>query len=244
MKEQARVLVVDDNTDLLNTLALIFKRSGFSVDTAEDGLSAVNKFKVQTFDVTLMDIVMPRMSGVEAFRRIRQAHPGARVILMTAYYEEKLIKVALDDGALSVVYKPIDIAQVMQMIREAVLSPQVLIVDDDAGFCKSMARMLEMKGCQVYAAHSGEVAIEIAKGTLCPIAFVDVKLPLMDGLETHLRLKEINPGMVVVMMTAYRDEVHDTVQKALAASAAACLYKPFDPAQVLGLVSRISGKPF
>ncbi len=58
MRDRTRVLVVDDNADLLNTLSLILKRSGFSVDTAEDGLSAVDKFKTQAFDVTLMDIVI------------------------------------------------------------------------------------------------------------------------------------------------------------------------------------------
>jgi DNA-binding NarL/FixJ family response regulator len=64
----------------------------------------------------------------------------------------------------------------------------------------------------------------------------------MDGLETYLRLKEINPDITVVMMTAYRDEVRDIVDKALAASATGCLYKPFDPSQVVGLVNQVGGR--
>ena len=131
MKEQASVLVVDDNSDLLDTFSLILKRKGYNVDTAEDGLSAVDKYREQNFDVILMDIIMPRMNGVEAFRRIREINPGARVILMTAYYEEEQIKAALDEGVYRAIRKPVNIARLVEMIEEATLSPPILIVDDD-----------------------------------------------------------------------------------------------------------------
>ena len=111
MTNQASVLVVDDNEDLLDTFSLILKRRGFNVDTAENGLSAVDKFKSRHFDVTLMDIVMPEMNGVEAFKKIKEISPGATVILMTAYSEDELISMALDEGAHRVVHKPIKIDQ-------------------------------------------------------------------------------------------------------------------------------------
>ena len=134
MKEQASVLVVDDNSDLLNTFSLILKMKGYNVDTAEDGVSAVDKFKRRPFDVILMDLIMPRMNGVEAFRKIREINPGARIILMTAYYEEGQIKMALDEGAYRAVHKPVNVARLMEMIGEATLSSPVLIVDDDGDF--------------------------------------------------------------------------------------------------------------
>ncbi|MFC1964158.1 hypothetical protein ACFLV1_02115 [Chloroflexota bacterium] len=64
----------------------------------------------------------------------------------------------------------------------------------------------------------------------------------MNGLETFLRLKEINPGVTAVMMTGYRDEMKRIVQEALAASAVTCLYKPFDPWKALDLIHQLSGK--
>jgi len=242
MKEQARILVVDDNADLLRTLALILKRSGYTVDIAEDGVSAVEKFKSHNFDLALMDIVMPRMDGVEAFRKIRESKPGARVILMTAYSDDELIKSALDQGAYSTIFKPIDIAKMMNLISEVVLKPLVLIVDDDANLCDSMARMFELKGYRTNTAHSGEEAIRIVKQTQCAIAFIDIKMPCMDGLETYLKLRKINPSIITIMMTGYRDEVNDTVNKALAADAATCFYKPFCPTDVFDFMNQISGK--
>ena len=99
MKEKASVLVVDDNLDLLDTFSLILKMKGYNVDTAVDGVAAVDKFKKRPFDVILMDLIMPQMNGVEAFRKIRQINPGARVILMTAYYDEDEIRSAVAEGA-------------------------------------------------------------------------------------------------------------------------------------------------
>ncbi|MFC1869702.1 response regulator [Chloroflexota bacterium] len=241
MKEPASVLVVDDNADLVDTFSLILKRKGYQVDTAEDGLSAVEKFRKRPFDVTLMDIIMPNMNGVEAFRKIREINPGARVILMTAYYEEEEIKTAVDEGAYSAVHKPVNIAQLIELIGKATLNSPILIVDDDDDFRRTMARSLELNGYRVDAAGSGEEAVRIVKERPCHIALVDVKMPVMDGLETYLKLKEINSGMVTIMMTGYREEVDDIVGKALAANAATCLYKPFDLSRVMDLVRQISG---
>jgi len=240
MNEPASVLVVDDNADLLDTFSLILRRRGYDVDTATDGVSALDKFKTHRYDITLMDIVMPRMNGVEAFRKIRQINPEARVILMTAYFEDEQIRMALDEGAYSAVHKPVDVAQLMGLLKEATLRPPILIVDDDGDFCQTMARTLELKGYRVETANSGEEAIRIAREREFQIAFIDVKMPFMNGLETYLRLKEINSGIVTIMMTAYRDEIRDNVERALAAEAVTCLYKPLDPAAVIGLVSQLA----
>ena len=70
------------------------------------------------------------------------------------------------------------------------------------------------------------------------MAFIDVKLPNIDGLETLLRLKEINPDIIVIMMTGFRNEVKEALDKAQAASAITCLYKPFDPAEAAKLARK------
>ena len=243
MTTQASVLVVDDNEDLLETFSLILRRRGFNVDTAENGAVAVDKFKARHFDVTLMDIVMPEMNGVEAFRKIREVRPGAAVILMTAYSEQKLIEMALDEGAHRVINKPMRIDQMIDMIKEAASGNySVLIVDDDPDIRETLTKTLVGQGYQVMTAGSGEEAVRISRDSACRIALLDIKLPLMDGLETYLRLKEINPDMLAIMMTGYRDEVRDALDKARASSAITCLYKPFDPSEAIDLVSQISEK--
>ena len=242
MTDVPTVLVVDDNEDLLQTFAMILKRRGFYVETAENGASAVDKYKENNYDVTLMDIVMPKMNGVEAFRKIREMNPGASVILMTAYSEEELIQMARDEGAHHVVHKPIRIDQLIELIKEAAASQPILIVDDDADICQTLTKTLELEGYQVLTAGSGEEAILMAQEKDCQIALIDVKLPNIDGLETFLRLKEINPDILTVMMTGFRNEVKDALDKAQAASAITCLYKPFDPSEATDIVKQISKK--
>ncbi len=243
MTESASVLVVDDNEDLVETFSMILKRRGFCVDTAANGVLAVDKFRMHHFDVILMDIVMPEMNGVEAFRKIREMSPGATVILMTAYSEDELIKAALSEGAHRVVHKPISIEKMIQMIKEAAMHQPVLLVDDDDDILVTMTRTLESQGYQVLAASSGEEAISLVENKPCGVAFIDIKLPAMNGLETCLRLREINSGIKTIMMTGYREEVQPLVDEALAASAVTCLYKPFDPLEAVGLLGQLDEKP-
>ncbi len=243
MADAPTILVVDDNEDLLTTFSMILKRRGFYVETAGNGASAVDKFKEQDFDVTLMDIVMPEMNGVDAFRKIREMRPGATVIMMTAYSEEELIQTARDEGAHSIVHKPIRIDQLIEVIKEAAASQPILIVDDDDDIRHTLARALELQGYQVQGAGSGEEAVMIAREKACQIAFIDVKLPKIDGLETFLRLKEINPAISTIMMTGFRNEVKDALDKAQAASAITCLYKPFDPSEAADLLRKIGKRP-
>jgi len=242
MNDKLTVLVVDDNEDLLETFAMILKRRGFSVQTADNGVSAVDRFKEQNFDVTLMDIVMPEMNGVEAFKKIKEIQPGASIILMTAYSEEELIQTAKDEGASQIIHKPIRIDQLIELINEAAASQPILVVDDDADICETLTKVLELQGYEVLTAGSGEEAVIISQEKACQMAFIDVKLPNIDGLETLLRLKEINPDILTIMMTGFRNEVKEALDKAQAASAITCLYKPFDPTQAADIVKKIGKK--
>ncbi len=242
MNDKPTILVVDDNQDLLNTFAMILKRRGFSVQTAADGFSAIDKFKEQDFDVTLMDIVMPEMNGVDASRKMKEINPEAPIILMTAYSDEELLQTARDEGVRQIIHKPIRIDQLIQLITEAADGQPILVVDDDADICDTLTKILKRQGYDVLTAGSGEEAITMTKNKACQMAFIDVKLPNIDGLETLLRLKEINPDLTVIMMTGFRNEVKEALDKAQAASAITCLYKPFDPAEAAELVKRVAKK--
>jgi DNA-binding NtrC family response regulator len=242
MSDELTILVVDDNEDLLETFAKILKRRGFFVETAENGLSAIDKFEKHGFDVALMDIVMPEMNGVEAFRKIKEIHPEATIILMTAYSDEAMMQLARDEGARHIVHKPIKIEQLIELITEVASDQPILVIDDDADICNSLTKVLEQQGYEVLTAGSGEEAIAKAKERACQMAFIDIKLPNIDGLETFLRLKEINPDILTIMMTGFRNEVKEALDKAQAASAITCLYKPFDPAEASNIVKRIGKK--
>ena len=118
MNDSLNILVVDDNEDLLDTSSLIFKRAGFSVVTASNGRTAVDMFRDGEFDIALMDIVLPEMNGVEAFRLIRKMNPDTPVILMTGYSDEELEELAVREGARCVMHKPLRVDKMIQIIKD------------------------------------------------------------------------------------------------------------------------------
>jgi len=240
MKKQANILVVDDNTDLLKTFALILKRKGYIVDMAEDGVQALDKFRSQRFDVVIMDVVMPRMDGIEALQKMKEINPEAKIILMTAYCEEERLQKVTKEGAYSTLYKPVNIARLMELLGEVTGVPSILVVDDDDNFRLSMARMLEIQGFQVITAASGGEAIRIARQRVINMAFIDIKMSVMDGLTTSLKLKEVKPDILIVMMTGYRDEVRAIVEEATGKGVLTCLYKPFNVVDLKEVVSQVN----
>ena len=113
------------------------------------------------------------------------------------------------------------------------------MVDDDPNICATFKDMLEADGYEVAAALNGEEAIEIARENRYDMIFIDMKLRTINGLKTYLAIREVNPQVVAVMMTAYRLEIGDLVEEALRKDAYTCLYKPFDVEEVIKLVDEI-----
>jgi CheY-like chemotaxis protein len=82
----------------------------------------------------------------------------------------------------------------------------VLLVDDEPDFMEPMAFWLRGKGYLVSVAPNGDKAIQIVKEQAPHIAFLDIKMPGMDGIETLRRIRQINQKLPVIMITAYADE--------------------------------------
>ncbi len=245
MTEQASILIIDDNVGLCQTMSLILRHKGYVVATAQDGLQAIARVRERAFDLVFLDIKMAPMDGIETQREIKQIRPEAAIIMMTAYAVEDLIQEALQQGAYDVIRKPLDIEKVVVLIEKVRNAGQdvfILVVDDDPGTCSSLRHILRGHGYQVGVAYSGEQALALARDQTYDVIFIDVRLPALNGLETYLAIKEISPATVAVMMTGYRQEVNDLLEKALYNNAYACLYKPLDMIEVLGLVDEIYGQ--
>ena len=115
----------------------------------------------------------------------------------------------------------------------------MLVVDDYPDTCATIALVLKRKGCRVASAENGEQALALVKERKYDIIFIDLKLPTIDGLQTYRAIRALDPNVTVVMMTGYRDEMAALVETALRSSASVCLYKPFEPEQVLSIVEAI-----
>jgi len=110
----------------------------------------------------------------------------------------------------------------------------ILVVDDNPSIVKTMSFVLTRKGYDVATASDGQEALDKVRESAFDLIFMDIKMPLMDGVETYRRIKEIQPEASVVMMTAYA--VEDLVQEALREGAYGILYKPLDMERVISII--------
>jgi len=242
MPKQISVLIVDDDANFCSTLSKILGKKGYVTTTAENGRRAIEVVKENPIDVILMDIKMPVMGGVEAYKNIKQIRPSAVVIFMTAFSIDDLVKDVIKDGAYALIKKPFDIDTVVNMIEKSKNGALLAVVDDDPNIGRTMKNVLEKKGYSVTTCLTGEEAIVLAKDRPRDIFFIDMKLPVLNGLETYLKIRNVNPEAVVVMMTAYRQEMDELVKQAIEKGAYSCLYKPFDMDEAIKIVEEISKK--
>ncbi len=118
-----RILVVDD-TMFMRTLVknILFSGGHDIVGEAEDGVQAVEMYKKLKPDLVTMDVVMPKMNGIEALKSIKAADPKARVIMCTAVGQEQMVKLAIKSGAKGYIVKPFQAPKVIEEVNN-VLSP-------------------------------------------------------------------------------------------------------------------------
>ena len=113
---------------------------------------------------------------------------------------------------------------------------KILIVDDEEGVRESFKMILKIKDFEVDAYDSGESAVAALKKGIYSIAFVDYKLPGMDGIEVLKKIKEADPDIEVVIVTAYASE--SSHANAITLGALEYLRKPFLMEEIYELVER------
>lgn len=102
-----RILIADDAAFMRMMLKNILKQNGYEIaGEAEDGQQAVEKQQALNPDLTILDITMPNMDGIEALKHIKQSQPDAKVIMCSAMGQESMVVDAIRAGAQDFIVKP------------------------------------------------------------------------------------------------------------------------------------------
>ncbi len=236
-----RIFVVDDDRDLAESLAEVLELSGHEVQIAHSGEEAVEIFRTQDFDVSFMDVVMPGMNGVESFLEIRKIKPDAKVFMLTGYSVTQLLEQAMENGALGVLEKPIGVEDLLQRIEgmEPEQEGMVLVADDDPAFRESLVEVLKQRGYNVCVASTGEQAVERVMAGGIDVLALDLRLPLLSGLDVYLELKRRGKTLPTVIMSGHLNEESEAVSALCDMSVTGILTKPFDPSHLLAALDRI-----
>jgi DNA-binding NtrC family response regulator len=120
MKKSPKILVVDDEKIVRESLFHWFEDEGYSVDTAEDAVAALKQFDKGKYDLILLDMKMPGMGGLELLSKIKEIDKDSVVILITAFASVPTAIQALKEGAYDYVTKPVDPDELNNLVKNAI----------------------------------------------------------------------------------------------------------------------------
>ncbi|HET7618059.1 MAG TPA: response regulator [Vicinamibacterales bacterium] len=232
-----RVLVVDDDRQMVKTLCGVLRLKGWDPVAAHSGEEAVAAAREQSFSVVLMDVRMPGLNGVEAFREIHRLAPSMPVILMTAYAAHELLAQAEREGVLTILPKPLPLPRLTEILQDLSTRDPVLVVDDDREFLTTLRDVLVKSGHRVATARSVDEAIERLASDAPGIAVMDLRLN--GSSEPHdavLAIKTVSPEVLLILYSGQPGLLDETVQRLPASWVYGTLRKPFAPERLLELL--------
>ena len=231
-----RVLIVDDNDTARDAIASMAARFGWQIEAVDSGTAALERLRVardagRTFDVVLMDWVMPSMDGWEAVQHIRATYPDVScpAILMVTAHGQALLSERLAsapdllDGFL---VKPLTPSMLFDAVADATSGNssqanhpdpskirlaqrlagfRLLVVEDNLLNQQVAQELLSQAGAYVQVANNGREGIDIFTKTQPPfdLVLMDIQMPVMDGYEaTSVMRKEMGVTTPIIAMTA------------------------------------------
>ncbi|MBE2248731.1 MAG: response regulator [Myxococcus sp.] len=219
-----RYLVVDDNEAFAENLQEILRDTGALVDLAHDGARALELVKAHRFDAIVTDMRMPGMNGAELLCELRKIDEGLPAVLLSAYSEEGLLRLARRDGLLAVLSKPQQIPRLLQVLESARRDGAVLLVEDDLALADTLSEALRERGLTAVTAPS---LSELERISAHPFAvLVDLKLPDARAAEALDRVHARWPGVPAIVMTAL-------TELPPLPRGTECVRKPFDTAVLM-----------
>jgi DNA-binding NtrC family response regulator len=119
MSQQPAVLVVDDESSILDTLRILLRKEGFEITTAQGGKAGLEQIRTGVHDIVLTDVRMPQVSGLDILQAAKEQDPMTPVILMTAQASLQTAVAAVNQGAFYYIQKPFSNDELLAILRRA-----------------------------------------------------------------------------------------------------------------------------
>jgi len=263
-----RALVVDDNEHARTAISAMLRAMAFATSECADGAAAVTAVRAAAeennpFDIVYLDWRMPGMDGIEAARQIRAlglALPPL-LVMVTAYGRDETMGKAAQSGIASVLVKPVSPSLLFdatvsafgaarlpastqapavraEVGLAAVRDARVLLVEDNDINQQVARELLQDAGVRVEVAANGLLALTMLEQNDYALVFMDMQMPVMDGLEATRALRRIDrlAGLPVVAMTA--NAMDQDRLKCIEAGMNDFLVKPIDPQALCAMLLR------
>ena len=157
----SRILVIDDERSIRNTLKDILEYEKYEVDLAEDGIKALDKIKAGSYDVILCDIKMPGMDGIEVLEKFQELIPDTPVVMISGHGNIDTAVESIKKGAFDYIEKPLDLNRLLITIRNAMDKSNLVV--ETKNLKKKVNKRFEIVGESAALKVVVEMADRVAK---------------------------------------------------------------------------------
>lgn len=229
--EETKILVVDDDPDILDALTTILEAQGYTVVTAQDGIEALANLKAKKPNLMILDLLMPRMDGFAVCKELQDPrwaeYRDIPLLVVTSVREEASrrryeLETGLELNVDDYIEKPIvphvlleRVSKLIKKERKGLKTNEggpkmeskakILVVDDDADFVEATKTVLESERYQVIVAYNGDEGLEKAREESPDLIILDIIMPVKDGFSAAEQLKK-DPQLSkipVLMLTGF-----------------------------------------
>lgn len=232
------ILIIDDNQDLADGLGMVLEDENYQVSLAYNGINGIKVFDTDRFDVVFIDVKLPDMNGVEVFHYIHNKAPKVKTIMMTGFRVEQILAGVIDNADVEILRKPFEIKHVLEILNKIKNESIILIADDDPDFSEGMSEFLTEHGMKTILAKNGQEAVDGVLSNPVDVLVLDLRIPIMCGLEVYLRLKEQGRAVKTIIVTGYEKQEAETIDILKSMSVTGCLFKPFSPNDMLHAIEQ------
>lgn len=185
----SKILIVDDDADLRQNLVELLQENDFTVVAANDGEEALEQLEISTFDLILLDLVMPGIGGKELLPVIRQRWPRTQIIMMTAFSTVENAVKAMQLGASDYLAKPFKVNELLVAIRKCL---------EEARFqsCKAILNMDDTFGSLAHATRR-QILLLLKQNTRARFMEITRRLEIEDHTKLNFHLKVLKDAGLV-----------------------------------------------
>lgn len=221
--EKPLVLVVEDSPQASELLRLHIESAGYRVETARDGVTAIDMAKRLHPSVITLDVLLPVKDGWQVLKELKR-HPLCKhiPIIIVSIIDEKTLGFSL--GAVDYFVKPVNKEDLLQALDKVHIipkrdrpRPRVLVIDDDRAATDLVQVILENEGYQVLKAFHGRDGVELAAREHPDLILLDLIMPEMSGFNVAYQLKQIPATRAIPIIVLTSMEVDEDTQTQLGA---------------------------
>jgi len=246
-----KVLIVDDEIEICKRLKSELKKEGFRVEYTTSPVGVIEKIynaknEGEPYKLLLLDLLMPKVSGFELLKEIREAGLDLDVIIITAYGNEDKAIEAIHHGAIDYLRKPFSLEDFHAAVfrvqqkraekEEKALRHRILVVDDEKDLCERIKQELDKEGYEAAVAYNGIEGLEYFKNNHVDAVIADIRMPRMDGLEMLEKCRAINHDFVSIIITGFGN--HEKAIKSLKLGVFDYLRKPISLEELITVVNK------